>query len=134
MSPQIEQLLKSLYESHTRVILHYGDTQTGKDWDEVYDIEGYIRKSTGEKPIYILVNNTRAIGGTAILTDAIVKIETSKGRIELYKHSKYHRIPYCEYCGTHIDENGHMNCTGIKKYDKNSGWSLEIAHKKRHPK
>lgn len=128
-------ILERLYNSGQRVILHYGDTETGRDYDEVHDIEGYVRKSTGTKPIYILVNNHRAFGGGAILVDSIVKIETSRGRVELFKNSKYHRVPYCAYCG--IQKHEHRNeCTksGTPKYDINNGWSLDIAHKKRHPK
>lgn len=132
MTPQ--EIIANAYESRERLILHYGDTETGRDYDEVHDVEGYIGRSIGTKPIYLLVYNRRAMGGGAILMDSVVKIETAKGRRTLYQHPKYYRNKYCAVCGLN-EPNGHENCKdGTPTYDVNTGWPTETSHKHKHPR
>lgn len=71
-----------------RLKFNWGDTKTGQDWGEVYDVAGYIGKSTGSRPIPLLVNNARSMGGGA-LSDAIVKISMAKGGQVLWQHPTY---------------------------------------------
>lgn len=73
-----------------RIKLHYGDPDTGRDWNEENFVAGYVGY-TGKVRIPILIHNTRSIGGGAILTDKIVKlVESSTGRL-LYQHPDYHQ-------------------------------------------
>lgn len=83
------EVLESCRINRTRIILDYGDTQTGKSWGEVYDVCGYVGRSTGNKKIPILVFNRRSFGGGAILSHCIVRITTSKGKRVLYQHPTY---------------------------------------------
>ncbi len=76
--------LIELRNSKTRVVFDFGDTATKKSWGEVYDISGYIGKSTGIKPILILLHNSRSIGGGALMTDRVLSIKTSKGKATIY--------------------------------------------------
>ena len=73
-----------------RIRLFYGDTKTGKDWQEKSDVTGRIVRSMGPVKVPILLHNQRSTGGGAILDYCIVKIETSAGRRVLYKHPNYH--------------------------------------------
>lgn len=82
-------VLKTAAQNKTRIKVYYGDTETGKNWNEEYDTVGYVGYSTGEVSIPILIYNSRSIGGGAILTDCILKIRTSSGKNVLYKHPKY---------------------------------------------
>jgi hypothetical protein len=71
----------------TRVKISFGNTETGSiDWVEF----GRISRSTGEKPIFLLVHNQRSMGGGAISTRCILKIETSSNKNYdlFYKHPK----------------------------------------------
>jgi len=77
--------------SSSRLRLYFGDNVTGKDWEEIYDVSGYIGRSTGTIKVPLLINNSRSTGGGALLDHCIVKIETSKGKELLYKHHNYHR-------------------------------------------
>lgn len=79
-----EKLL-SLYASKTRITLDYGHVETKESWGEIYDITGRIGKSTGKTPILILVHNSRSMGGSTILTHAILSIKESKGKKLLYQ-------------------------------------------------
>lgn len=72
----------------TRVRIWYGH-ENGKSWNEENDITGYIGRSTGIEKIPLLINNSRSMGGCAILCNAIVKIvETGTNRI-LYQHPEF---------------------------------------------
>lgn len=86
---ELRDLLESLRESQTRVIIRFGDTKTGKCWNDEWDNIGYIGRSTGIKPITLLVYNKRSLGGGGILDASILKIMTSNGREVLYQVANY---------------------------------------------
>jgi hypothetical protein len=78
-------------QRQTRIRLYYGDTKTGKCWNEEHDIMGYIGRSTGSQKIPLLINNRRSIGGSAILDHCIVRIDIArKGYKPLYIHPNFH--------------------------------------------
>jgi len=78
-----DKLLK-LKENRTRITLDYGDTETKQSWNEQFDITGYIGKTTGTKPMLILVYNNRSSGGGLISTNKILTIKESKGKKLIY--------------------------------------------------
>jgi hypothetical protein len=75
-----------------RLLLDYGDNETGKSWNEMYDILGRVGRSSGSEKVPILMFNSNSIGGSCILDNCIVKISTSKGKQILYQHPNYHKI------------------------------------------
>jgi len=77
--------LIELKNSKERVVFDYGDTETKTSWNEVYDISGYIGKTTGTKPILILVHNSRSLGGGSIMTDRVLTIKKSRGKEIIYQ-------------------------------------------------
>lgn len=86
------EVLEKLRESRTRIKVYYGDKKTGLDWQESYDILGRIGNSTGSIKIPLLVYNERSLGGEALLSQCIVKIEsTKKPHTVYYQHPKYHK-------------------------------------------
>lgn len=77
-----DELIKILLEcraKNIRVVLDYGNTETGESWGDTYGTTGYIGKSTGIRPCALLVYNRRSIGGGALLS-SIVSVKTSKGK------------------------------------------------------
>jgi hypothetical protein len=79
------EVLERARKNRTRIVVDYGDIKTKKSWGEVYDISGYIGRSTGEIKIPILLNNSRSIGGVGLLDDCILSVKTSKGKQTLYQ-------------------------------------------------
>lgn len=75
-----------------RICIHvsYGDTGTGKDWLEEFDIAGYVGRSVGPVKVPLLIANRRSMGGGAILDHCIVRIRASAGGRVLYQHPAYH--------------------------------------------
>ena len=71
-----------------RIRLFYGDAKTGRDWNEEYDVIGYLGRSTGRFKIPLLIAKSHSSGGPAILDNCIVKITVDKRTV--YQHSKYH--------------------------------------------
>lgn len=86
---KVQVLLNRLYNSKQRVRIWYGDPSTGTSWNEEYDVTGTISKSCGIKPCYLLINNSRSMGGGAILTDKIIRIDTIADRRTCYIHEKF---------------------------------------------
>ncbi len=75
-----------------RLALHYGDVETGRDWLDEWDMEGYIGRTMGPLKSPLLLANTRSHGGGAILDRCIIRIrfaDRSKGG-DLYRHPSYH--------------------------------------------
>lgn len=86
----IEELEKAR-QSRTRLVVDYGDVETGRSWKEEFDVTGYVGRSTGTSKIPLLVYNSRSFGGGSILDHCIIKISLSKGKKVLYQHPKYYR-------------------------------------------
>jgi len=84
---EVVKVLEYVREKGLSIRLHYGDTETGRDWKEIYDVEGKVSRSLGPVKVPLLVK-PRAIGGPAILDHCIVKI-TSKKEV-LYQHPTYY--------------------------------------------
>lgn len=84
-------ILEKLRETKTRIRIHYGDTVTGRDWEERSGIQGTIGRSTGSIKIPLMIYNCRSMGGGAILDHCIVKVTNSKHKsLVYYKHPTYH--------------------------------------------
>lgn len=84
MKKEILDILEGIRRNKYRARIWYGD-KNGNSWDEEHDVTGYISKSTGIKPCLLLVNNTRSMGGGAILTNCIIRIDLTSGKT-LYQH------------------------------------------------
>lgn len=87
---EVIDVIESARAGGRRVRLSYGDTETGRDWQEQYDIVGRIGRSAGPVKVPILIHNRRSIGGHAILDHCIVRIVSSVGGRVLYQHPKYY--------------------------------------------
>jgi hypothetical protein len=84
-------VLEHARKAGTRIRLSYGDTETGHDWLEEFDVEGRISRSMGPVKVPILLARQTSIGGPALLEHCILKIRhTGKGGRVLYRHSHHH--------------------------------------------
>lgn len=72
-----------------RVRIWYGDPETGRAWQEEYDVLGYVGRSTGTQKVPLLIFSRRSIGGGAILTEEIVRIDWTDGSGPIYKHPAF---------------------------------------------
>ena len=81
---EVIRILEICRRNNTRIVLDYGDIDTGKSWGEIHDITGRVSRSTGEIKIPILVHNSRSWGGGAINDKHIISIKTSLGKVPLY--------------------------------------------------
>lgn len=88
-SDKVISILEHCRVNKLRIIVDYGDIETGKSWGETCDIAGYIGRSTGLNKIPLLIYNSRSMGGGGILDNCIIKITTSKGKAVLYQHPNY---------------------------------------------
>jgi len=84
-------VLERARKTGSRIRLHYGDTETGRDWLDEFNVEGRIGRSMGPIKVPILLARRTSSGGPALLEHCIVKIRPARsgGRI-LYRHPRYH--------------------------------------------
>ena len=74
-SPIVINALEHARTNNIRVIIDYGDIKTGKSWNEIHDISGYVGRSSGQNKIPLLIYNKRSFGGGSILTNCILSIK-----------------------------------------------------------
>lgn len=86
---KVKQVLTSCYNRKNRIRIVYGDVNTGISWLDDYEVLGYVGKSTGTKPIPLLINNSRSFGGGSILTSSILKIVDIQTKQVLFQHENY---------------------------------------------
>lgn len=84
------KVLSSLVHSGRRVRIWYGDTETGRSWNEEYEVTGTIGRSTGKIAIPLLIKNSRSYGGGALLDDCIIRIDDIKEKRTIYQLDNFH--------------------------------------------
>ena len=103
-------LLEHLRTMEQRYRFYFGDPKTGLDWEEICDVLGYIKLTTGRIRMPILVFNNRCWGGGILMTDNIVRIDWANK-----KGHETHRTLYINrYYHTKQDEH---DLWGDKKVD-----------------
>lgn len=88
--PEVGKALEHLLAQQVRCRIWYGDTETGLAWPDEHDVLGTIGRSTGPRKAALLIHNANSMGGGAILTACIVRIDTTWDRQTLYKHPTFH--------------------------------------------
>lgn len=73
--------LRRVYEAdngrynRTRVRIWYGDLETGRSWHDENYVTGYLGRSTGSQPVFLLLARRTSSGGPPILESCIVRID-----------------------------------------------------------
>lgn len=73
----------------TRIRVWYGHPVTGKSFDEIYDVTGYVGRSCGMIKVPLLISNTRSRGGVAVLCSCVVKIVDTRTKRVIYQHPTF---------------------------------------------
>lgn len=89
---KVLRILENACKNSTKIRVWYGDKETGRDWGEIYDVFGYVGRSTGTQPIPILLKRRDSIGGGAMLPECIVRITIDKR--DVYRHPKFNQPKY----------------------------------------
>lgn len=91
-APGVQKTLERAYSLRDteagRVRIWYGDTETGRAWQEEHDVLGYVGRSTGVQKVPLLVFSRRSTGGGAILTEKVVRVDWTDGGT-IYKHPTF---------------------------------------------
>jgi hypothetical protein len=111
----VQRVISSLYQTGVRVRVWYGDTVTGQAWPEEFDVLGTIGKSTGSKPVPLVINNSRSSGGSAILTHCILRIDRTDSGGTLYIHDNFKHGITVQGCQVFCNDQLHTSCTDEKR-------------------
>ncbi len=81
----LDEAMKSREDRRLR--LFFGDSETGRDWCEEFDVIGYIGRSSGRIKVPLLMRTSRSYSGGVIMDNHIITI--TEGTVVLYKHARY---------------------------------------------
>lgn len=84
---ELIRVLDDLRQSQLNVRIYYGDTKTGKVWNEEHNVRGSIGRSTGMG--IPLIVHPLSYGGPGLLDHCILKIVTTKTKSIFYQHPKF---------------------------------------------
>lgn len=87
--PDVRRALENARGTGNRVRIWYGDSKTGKAWDEEHDVVGRIGRSTGSKKIPLILHSERSSGGPSVLDSSIVRIDNIERKSTVYKHPSF---------------------------------------------
>ena len=73
-----------------RYRIWYGDTQTGRSWNEEYDVTGVIGRTSGHFKVPVLLHDRRSTSGDAILVGRIIRIDNISTKTTVWKHKNFH--------------------------------------------
>ena len=76
--------LEAIRNNRQRVILYYGNVETGEFWESATPERGTIGRSMGPVKIPLLIRTYRSYGGEGILDHCILKIIESIGGRVIY--------------------------------------------------
>lgn len=95
---ELREVLERCRNERTRVRVWYGDINTGKAWNEECGVTGYIGRSSGRIKVPLLINNSRSVGGSALLDCAIIRVDGIATKRTLYRVSNFHvETMQCRY-------------------------------------
>jgi hypothetical protein len=86
--PKVARALEKCRRDRSQVRLIQGDTATGRSWLDEHDVVGRIGRSTGTLKVPLLIE-PGADGGTAILTDCLLRVIDWASGADLYRHPAY---------------------------------------------
>ena len=84
------RILLNAYTYKFRIRLWYGDRNTGKSWNEEYDVTGTVGKSCGNLKIPLLMRTKRSNFGGALLLSSIIRIDDIEDKRTLWKLPNFH--------------------------------------------
>lgn len=85
--------LSNALHTKRRVRIWYGDVNTGRSWNEEHDVVGHIGRSCGEYKEPLIIAKSNSLGGPAILTDCIIRIDDIESKRVVYKQYNFHVEP-----------------------------------------
>lgn len=96
--PQVDgkmaDILKDAMHEGRRLRFWYGDIDTGKAWNEEYDVTGHVGRSCGSIKVPLLLHDSRSCGGGELSTSCIVRIDDIAENWTLYRHDNFHTSDY----------------------------------------
>jgi hypothetical protein len=83
--PEVISILEHSRQTRTRIVIEYGNINTGEAWKDATPNRGFVGRTLGPVKIPILIRTSRSWGGEGILDHCIIEIRKSLGGRVLYK-------------------------------------------------
>lgn len=90
-----KRAITEAFYSSKNIRIWLGDPLTGQAWLEEFDVRGRVGRSTGVIRAPLLLSQRRSIGGAAILTRHVLRVDYTTGKT-LYQHPQFkHGLEGC---------------------------------------
>lgn len=76
--------------SNERLRFWYGDRDTGKSWNEEFEVLGRIGRSSGTFKVPLVLNNSRSCYGGSLMFSPLVRIDEVSSHRTLWKVPNFH--------------------------------------------
>ena len=90
---KLMDIINIAYRLKSRVRIWYGDSETGRSWNEEYDVVGRVGKSCGKISEPLLIKTKRSSYGGAILLSSIIRIDDIEDKRTVWKVPNFHVEP-----------------------------------------
>ena len=98
--PKVASVLERYRKTGLRIRVFTGDTKTGADWLEEFDVVGTVGRSSGSQKVPLLLAAGESYG-MAILTACVVRLVDWETGRELYRHPLYQAPEFDLLTGAH---------------------------------
>lgn len=95
---QVRNVLASIFQARTlksqRVRIWYGNVQTGRAWNDTYNVSGYIGRTADRYPRPAVMGFKSSLEGDVIHTSKIVRIDIVETGETVYAHESFHVVAF----------------------------------------
>lgn len=90
----VRNVLGEVYQKRslksTRLRIWYGNTETGRAWNDTFNVAGYIGRSASRHPQPVVQQFKSAMQGEVLSTDKIIRIDIVETGETVYRHKHFH--------------------------------------------
>lgn len=95
---EVRNVLAEVYEKRRikslRLRIWYGNVQTGRAWNDTFNVKGYIARTAARYPQPLLVQFKSSIEGEVLSTSKIVRIDIVESGETVYAHENFHIVAF----------------------------------------
>lgn len=91
---EVRNVLGEVYQKRTlqstRLRIWYGNTHTGRAWNDTFNVAGYIGRSAARHPQPVVLQFKSCMEGEVLNTDKIIRIDIVETGETVYRHPHFY--------------------------------------------
>lgn len=95
---KVRHVLSSIFQTRSlksqRVRIWYGNVQTGRAWNDTFNVSGYIGRTAERYPRPAVMGFKSSLEGDVVHTSKIVRIDIVETGATVYAHDSFHVVAF----------------------------------------